>query len=64
MTYERKIRLSLSIDEKFSDELDSSPSLPPMPVVETEGQTVSETTRPLPPLAKCGPVASRSRKTG
>lgn len=64
MTYERKIRFSLSIDEKFSDDdVDPSPSLPPMPAVETSGETVSEETRPLP-IAKCRPALSLVRKAG
>jgi hypothetical protein len=51
MTYERKIRLTLSIDERVSvDDDDPSPSLPPQPVadaIETTGECVSEQLRPL-----------------
>ncbi len=51
MTYERKIRLTLSIDERVSVDDDSDlPSLPNQPAVdvhETTGETVSECLRPL-----------------
>jgi hypothetical protein len=52
MTYTRRIRLSLDIEETFEvaeEDSDPSPSLPPQPV----GQTVTEVIDAFRPVAKC-----------
>ncbi len=59
MTYKRSFSLSLRVVETFEVQDDDKPSLPPMPVVETTGVTVSETIRPL---AKVIPLASKLRR--
>jgi len=46
MTYKRFFSLQLRLVETI-EVADEKPSFPPMPVVETTGETVSETIRPL-----------------
>jgi hypothetical protein len=60
MTFRKITTLSLRVVETIEVDLgdDDKPSLPPMPVVETTGTTVSETIRPL---AKVIPLAAARR---
>jgi hypothetical protein len=58
MSYKRTTTLTvLRVVEEYSD--DETPSLPGMPVVETDGTDVTDQYRPL---AKCGAVAGERRK--
>jgi hypothetical protein len=41
--------------------IDDKPSLPPMPIVDADGETVEET---LKPIAKCRAVPWNMRRTG
>ncbi len=60
MSYKRTTTLTvLRVVEEYSD--DETPSLPGMPVVETDGEDVTDRLRPL---AKCGAVAAERRKAG
>ena len=59
MTITRSFSLSLRVVETIEVEDDDKPSLPPMPVVETTGETVPETVRPL---AKVLPLHTKLRK--
>jgi hypothetical protein len=55
-----RLRLVIEADFDFTD--DETPSLPGMPVVEAEGEDVTDMCRPL---AKCGAAgAERGRKAG
>jgi hypothetical protein len=63
MTRERITeRIQHTSYERVDDDRDPHPSFPPMRVVPTTGETVAETTLPLP-LIKCR-AASRARKVG
>jgi hypothetical protein len=58
VTYRRTTTLTLlRVVEEFSD--DEAPSLPPMPVVETDGIDVTD----RPGLAKCGAVPARNKRS-
>jgi hypothetical protein len=61
MTFRKTTTLSLRVVETIEVDLgdDDKPSLPPTPVVETTGVTVSETVRPL---AKVIPLATKLRR--
>lgn len=61
MSYRKTTTLTLRVVEEFSD--DETPSLPPMPVVETTGEDVTHAIR-CAGLAKCGPVAIERRRVG
>lgn len=62
-----RFNLSLSyertVERVSDDESDPRPSLPPMRVVTTDGETVDETVLPLP-IVKCRALPQRSRKVG
>lgn len=51
----------VATEHEFSD--DETPSLPPMPVVDTTGEDVTHAIR-CAGLAKCGPVAIERRRVG
>jgi hypothetical protein len=62
MTITRSLSLSLRVVETIEiDDDNHPPSLPPFPVVDVHGETVSETVRPL---AKVVPLASKLRRIG
>jgi hypothetical protein len=67
MTYRKVTTLQLRVVEtiEVTDDDNSRPSFraPAADVVQTDGETVSETTLPLRPLAKC-PAIQRTRKLG
>jgi hypothetical protein len=61
-SYKRTTTLTvLRVVEEFSD--DETPSLPGMPVVETDGEDITHVTRAAG-LAKCGPVESERKRAG
>ncbi len=68
MTYRRITTLQLRVVETIEvhDDDNSRPSFraPAAEVVETDGIAVSETTRPLRPLAKVLPLAKKLRRMG
>lgn len=61
MSYRKTTTLTLRVVEEFSD--DETPSLPPMPVIDTDGEDVTHAIR-CAGLAKCGPVAIERRRVG
>lgn len=66
MTYRQITTLQLRVVQtiEVTDDDDPRPSFraPAADVVQTDGETVSETTRPLRPLAKVIPLAAKLKR--